>query len=68
MDNANDRDAKSDLLAEWLKLGREVLERYYPDAEYGLLTILIGEGVPAAQFPVTLPRSSSLAAGPSEVR
>lgn len=48
-------DNKRDALAEWLKLGREVLERYYPEAKYGLLLIHTGPDVPDVQLPVTRP-------------
>jgi hypothetical protein len=45
----------ADALAEWLRLGCEVLRCYYPGAEYGLLLIHLGDGVPDVQLPVTPP-------------
>ncbi len=49
---------KRDLLAEWLKLGREVLERYYPGAKYAVLVAELGDGLPAARL-VVIPATSS---------
>lgn len=50
---------RCDPLGEWLALGRNVLARYYPGAEYGLLLIHIKEGVPDVQLPLTLPRPAA---------
>jgi hypothetical protein len=56
--DTEEHDAESpekDLLMEWLELSRNVLARYYPGAEYGLLLIHVRDGTPDVQFPVTLP-------------
>lgn len=42
-----------DLLAEWLKLSREVLAKYYPDSPYAVLVIERGNNHPSVQLPVT---------------
>lgn len=47
--------AQRDVLAEWLALGREVLARYYPDAEYGSMVIKLKDGVPNVILPITHP-------------
>lgn len=55
-----------DVLAEWMRLGREILSRYYPEAKYGLLLIHTEPDIPDVQLPVTQsPRSAS--SGPSLV-
>lgn len=51
-----------DLLAEWIKLGREVLERYYPDASGGTYVIELPDGR-AVQLVVTRPSSSAPSPG-----
>lgn len=59
---SDERNAESDVLLEWLTKGREVLERYYPQAEFGLMVIHIGPDVPDVQLPIirpTPPESSS---------
>lgn len=43
-----------DLLAEWLKLGREVLEKYYPGTPYATLVIPTAEGLPDTVLCVTV--------------
>lgn len=53
-----DTSEKRDLLADWLKLGSEVLERCYPDSEYASLVIPHGEGVPDTVLVVTPQRPS----------
>jgi hypothetical protein len=54
----NENDDR-DLLAEWLELGREVLERYWPKATHAVLVAEQGEGLPAVQLVVTLNASVS---------
>ena len=46
-----------DLLAEWLALGREVLERYYPEATGGALYIFLSGDTPPTRL--SLPASVS---------
>jgi hypothetical protein len=46
-------DKDRDLLAEWLKLGREVLKRYYPASPLATLVIPMGEGLPDTILCVT---------------
>lgn len=47
-----------DLLAEWIELSREVMGRYWPDADYVVLVGDRGSGKPAVHLVVT-PRASS---------
>lgn len=53
-----------DPLAAWLALGREVLERYYPGAKYGMLLIHLGNDLPDVTFPVSPSGRGSLAPSP----
>ena len=53
-----------DLLAEWMKLGREVLDRNYPGARYAVFVIEMGEGIPATRLVVTPSSSPSSSASP----
>lgn len=49
-----------DLFAEWLAKGREILERYYPQAPCASLVIPVGKGIPDCVLVVTpLPPSST---------
>lgn len=57
-------DAPRDVLAEWLALAREVLARYYPDAEYGAMHIKLRDGVPNVVLPITLPPTGPLPSSP----
>ncbi len=57
----NAHDEPRDLLAEWLKLSREVMAAHYPGAEYAALYIFHAEeGVPPTR--IALPASASSAA------
>jgi hypothetical protein len=48
-----------DLLAEWMRLGGEVLERYYPGAPYAVYVIERGEGLPSVQLVISRTASSA---------
>lgn len=50
-----------DLIAEWLKLGREVLEKHFPQSPHAVYVIELADGSPAVQLVVT----PSSASGPS---
>lgn len=55
-----DANENRDLLAEWLKLGREVLAKCFPESPYATLVIPTVEGAPDTVLCVTpLPRSTS---------
>lgn len=51
--------AKRDLLAEWLELGRMVLEQHFPESPYATLVIPMGEDRPDTVICVTAPRPPS---------
>lgn len=57
--------AEGDLLAEWLRLGRKVLDTYYPGAEYGLLLIHLGADLPDVTLPVPPRPGPAESDGPS---
>lgn len=49
----------NDPLGEWLQMGREVLEMYYPGTLYAVLVAEQGGGLPAVSLPVILPDAAS---------
>lgn len=59
MESKTKGEANRDLLKEWLELGREILDHYYPGATHAALYIFHKDETPPARF--TLPASVSSA-------